>query len=94
MPVQTVEFSRGQTIALAIPMVAFSILSIVGNLLVIVTIVQTRALRTVTSVFLVNLALCDLVLGVTVMPLVAYCVIHQVTQIHKVSKNIPHSILR
>lgn len=44
------------------------ILSILGNSLVIHTLVQNRRMRTVTNVFLLNLSLSDLLLSVLCMP--------------------------
>ncbi|KAI9555190.1 hypothetical protein GHT06_017705 [Daphnia sinensis] len=44
------------------------ILSVLGNILVIVTLTQNRRMRTVTNVFLLNLAIADLLLGVFCMP--------------------------
>lgn len=43
-------------------------LSIVGNLLVITTLIQNRRMRTITNVFLLNLALSDIMLGVLCVP--------------------------
>lgn len=43
-------------------------LSVVGNSLVIVTLIQNKRMRTVTNVFLLNLALSDLLLAVFCMP--------------------------
>lgn len=43
-------------------------LSIIGNLLVITTLVQNRRMRTVTNVFLLNLALSDILVGVLCVP--------------------------
>ncbi|XP_068230519.1 uncharacterized protein [Palaemon carinicauda] len=51
--------------------VAFSIIfvvGVVGNVLVVVTLLHHRNLRTVTNVFLLNLAVSDLLLGVFCMP--------------------------
>ncbi|XP_065283062.1 cholecystokinin receptor type A-like isoform X4 [Dermacentor albipictus] len=42
--------------------------AVVGNSLVIITLVQRRRMRTVTNVFLLNLAVSDLLLGVFCMP--------------------------
>jgi len=42
--------------------------AIVGNLLVISTLIQNRRMRTITNVFLLNLAISDLLLGVLCMP--------------------------
>ncbi|XP_065336735.1 cholecystokinin receptor type A-like [Cloeon dipterum] len=44
------------------------ILSILGNSLVVITLMQNRRMRTVTNVFLLNLAIADLLLGVFCMP--------------------------
>lgn len=43
-------------------------LSIVGNLLVITTLIQNRRMRTITNVFLLNLAFSDILLGVLCVP--------------------------
>ncbi|XP_064481972.1 cholecystokinin receptor type A-like [Ornithodoros turicata] len=42
--------------------------AVVGNALVMVTLVQNKRMRTVTNVFLINLAVSDLLLGVFCMP--------------------------
>ena len=44
------------------------VLSVVGNSLVITTLAQNRRMRTVTNVFLMNLAVSDLLLAVFCMP--------------------------
>ena len=44
------------------------ILSVVGNLLVIITLIQNKRMRTVTNVFLLNLSISDLLLAVFCMP--------------------------
>lgn len=43
-------------------------LSIIGNLLVITTLVQNRRMRTITNVFLLNLAFSDILVGVLCVP--------------------------
>lgn len=45
------------------------LLSVAGNALVILTLVQNRRMRTITNVFLLNLAVSDLLLGVLCMPI-------------------------
>lgn len=45
------------------------LLSVLGNALVILTLVQNRRMRTITNVFLLNLAVSDLLLGVLCMPI-------------------------
>ncbi len=44
------------------------LLAIIGNLLVILTLVQSRRMRTITNLFLLNLAVSDLLLGIFCMP--------------------------
>ncbi|KAH7969604.1 hypothetical protein HPB52_020199 [Rhipicephalus sanguineus] len=48
--------------------VVIFVFAVVGNVLVLVTLVQNKRMRTVTNVFLVNLAVSDLLLGVFCMP--------------------------
>lgn len=53
-----------------VPMYAvILLLAIVGNFLVIMTLVQHRRMRTITNVFLLNLAVSDILLGVLCMPI-------------------------
>ncbi|KAL7743327.1 hypothetical protein ACLKA6_012489 [Drosophila palustris] len=42
--------------------------AVIGNLLVVLTLVQNRRMRTITNVFLLNLAISDILLGVLCMP--------------------------
>lgn len=59
-------FSSGR---LQIPLYAtILLLAILGNALVIMTLVQNRRMRTITNVFLLNLAFSDILLGVFCMP--------------------------
>ena len=44
------------------------LLSVVGNTLVLLTLIQNRRMRTVTNVFLLNLSISDLLLAVFCMP--------------------------
>ena len=44
------------------------LLAVIGNLLVILTLIQSRRMRTITNVFLLNLAISDLLLGIFCMP--------------------------
>ncbi|XP_044729371.1 cholecystokinin receptor-like [Chrysoperla carnea] len=44
------------------------LLAVIGNSLVILTLVQNKRMRTITNVFLLNLAISDLLLGVLCMP--------------------------
>lgn len=45
------------------------LLAIIGNALVILTLIQNRRMRTITNVFLLNLAVSDILLGVLCMPI-------------------------
>ncbi|CAG9803141.1 unnamed protein product [Chironomus riparius] len=45
------------------------LLAVIGNSLVIMTLVQNKRMRTVTNVFLLNLAISDLLLGIFCMPI-------------------------
>lgn len=49
--------------------VTILLLAIVGNTLVILTLIQNRRMRTITNVFLLNLAISDILLGVLCMPI-------------------------
>lgn len=49
--------------------IAILLLAIVGNALVILTLIQNRRMRTITNVFLLNLAISDILLGVLCMPI-------------------------
>lgn len=44
------------------------LLAVIGSFLVILTLVQRQRMRTITNVFLLNLAISDLMLGVLCMP--------------------------
>lgn len=56
--------------SIRIPLYALIFLTgLIGNILVIVTLARNRRLRIVTNVFLLNLAVSDLLLGVFCMPI-------------------------
>lgn len=44
------------------------VLALVGNLLIIITLIQNKRMRTVTNVFLLNLAISDMLLALVCMP--------------------------
>lgn len=48
------------------------ILTIIGNTLVILSVITTRRLRTVTNLFVMSLAVADWLVGIFVMPLAVY----------------------
>lgn len=49
--------------------VTILLLAIIGNTLVILTLIQNRRMRTITNLFLLNLAVSDVLLGVLCMPI-------------------------
>lgn len=49
--------------------IAILLLAIIGNALVILTLIHNRRMRTITNVFLLNLAISDILLGVLCMPI-------------------------
>lgn len=49
--------------------VTILLLAIIGNTLVILTLIQNRRMRTITNLFLLNLAISDVLLGVLCMPI-------------------------
>ncbi|XP_055340066.1 cholecystokinin receptor type A-like isoform X2 [Paramacrobiotus metropolitanus] len=61
------EIGTNQFVQIPMYVVIF-IVCVVGNTLVIVTLLQNRKMRTVTNIFLINLSVGDLLLGVFCMP--------------------------
>lgn len=64
----SIELSWDTFVTLILPYSIIFVLSIVGNLLVIITLSLNRSMRSVTNIFLLNLAISDLLLGVFAMP--------------------------
>uniref|UniRef100_A0A3P9H0I2 Alpha-1B adrenergic receptor n=1 Tax=Oryzias latipes TaxID=8090 RepID=A0A3P9H0I2_ORYLA len=60
-----------RAIVLALVLGAFIVFAIAGNILVILSVVCNRHLRTPTNYFIINLAMADLLLGTTVLPVSA-----------------------
>lgn len=56
------------SVGLGIVLSAFILVAVVGNLLVILSVVCNKHLQTVTNFFIVNLAMADLLLGIIVLP--------------------------
>jgi general stress protein CsbA len=82
---QTFQYSADARIGLAVTMVMVSTVAILTNILVIVTIIASKRLRIITSVFLVNLAICDLMVGAIVMPQIAKNALENTFDIPQVS---------
>ena len=66
--VPAIEFLTARFIAPAMALIAFNLVVVVGNSLVVLAVFTTRKLRTVTNMFIVSLACADLLLGVCVLP--------------------------
>lgn len=64
----TTIFTWNTVLTLILPYTIIFLLSIVGNVLVIITLTLNRSMRSVTNIFLLNLAVSDLLLGVFCMP--------------------------
>ncbi|XP_066501361.1 alpha-1A adrenergic receptor [Hoplias malabaricus] len=64
-------FSLSRAVAVAVVLGAFIVFAIVGNILVILSVVCNRHLRIPTNYFIINLAMADLLLGTTVLPVSA-----------------------
>ncbi|XP_072251971.1 alpha-1A adrenergic receptor-like [Leuresthes tenuis] len=65
------EVDLRRAIPLGLVLGAFIVFAIVGNILVILAVVCNRHLRTPTNYFIINLAMADLLLGTTVLPVSA-----------------------
>lgn len=64
-------FSLGRALPVGMVLGAFIVFAIVGNILVILSVVCNRHLRIPTNYFIINLAIADLLLGTTVLPVSA-----------------------
>ncbi|XP_064810432.1 alpha-1B adrenergic receptor-like isoform X3 [Oncorhynchus masou masou] len=65
------EVDLTRAIPLGFVLGAFIVFAIVGNILVILAVMTNRHLRTPTNYFIINLAIADLLLGTTVLPVSA-----------------------
>ncbi|KAJ0061497.1 hypothetical protein NL108_005465, partial [Boleophthalmus pectinirostris] len=63
--------SLGRAVPVGVVLASFILFAIVGNILVILAVVCNRHLRTPTNYFIINLAIADLLLGTTVLPVSA-----------------------
>ncbi|KAI5622351.1 alpha-1A adrenergic receptor, partial [Silurus asotus] len=65
------QFSLSRALPVGMVLGAFIVFAIVGNILVILSVVCNRHLRIPTNYFIINLAIADLLLGTTVLPVSA-----------------------
>lgn len=72
----------------ALLLVIFPILTLFGNVLVILSVYRERTLQTVTNYFIVSLALADLLVAVVVMPFAVYVLVS--TSIHLMLMTLCH----
>lgn len=61
----------------ALILLIFPILTLFGNVLVILSVYRERTLQTVTNYFIVSLAIADLLVAVVVMPFAVYVLVSQ-----------------
>ena len=81
-------FHEPLTTILLISTILICLVVIVGNVLVVVTVAFSRKLHTITSTFLLNLAISDLLVGVAVMPFVISNIAQRTMQHSEVSSPI------
>lgn len=74
-----------RAVPLGMVLASFIMFAIVGNILVILSVVCNRHLRIPTNYFIINLAIADLLLGTTVLPVSATL---------EVSYRSPHPLIR
>lgn len=59
----------------ALTLMVFPLLTLFGNILVILSVCRERSLQTVTNYFIVSLAIADLLVAVVVMPFAVYVLV-------------------
>lgn len=62
----------------ALGLLVFPILTLFGNMLVIISVCRERALQSVTNYFIVSLALADLLVALMVMPFAVYVLVSEI----------------
>lgn len=67
----------------ALILLIFPILTLFGNVLVILSVYRERTLQTVTNYFIVSLAIADLLVAVVVMPFAVYVLVSKKNKIKR-----------
>ena len=64
----------------------------IGNILVILVVVRNAAMRTARNVFIVNLAVSDLMLCLITMPLTLVEILYQTWQVRQIRDNVQNEL--
>lgn len=72
----TSRYTVAETVAVGLVLVMLIVVTVGGNLLVCVTVATDRKLRTATNYFLLSLAVTDLLLGCSVLPVSAFATLN------------------
>ena len=91
-PLEGIEFVKDPTVlGSLVPLGIICLVIIVGNVMVMAAVGMTNKLRGATYLFIVSLALADLMLGLVVLPFSAMYTVFSVWIFGKVSKALFHS---
>lgn len=90
---EKVEWSGTSIIGTLVILAFVDVMVILGNVLVILAVYHTTKLRNVTNMFIVSLAVADLLVGVAVLPFSATLEVFEVCQKNKI-KNKTHIKLK
>jgi len=66
--VESVDWTKFESIAALLGLLSIDVIVIAGNTMVIMAVYYTSKLRSVTNLFIVSLAVADLMVGVAVLP--------------------------